>query len=146
MPRHIEEIKYLLGQSAKLDVAVAEFAKNLAASQHVEPWPGVECNVAGKQITVTLHGKTVRSRYEQLRSHDGEDPLLFARLSMCLVGDDDTLGDGVATVILDRNGDFFVDGTAKVRFGSSDVQMREYGFREFLKRIASAIVETLPIM
>lgn len=155
MSTHTDEVIYLLDRAAALDAAVHALTTALEA-----PSQAPRCGLKGivyKSLsdrlgfTVTLHGVTLHSVYEQVLDRSASCPDLFGRIHLCLAGDGGKLGDVVISLLIADTGDYSDDGTTHWAYSTYDETGRpsdpnRYRLSLAIARAVQAALPVLPLI
>ncbi|NYH19948.1 hypothetical protein [Paraburkholderia bryophila] len=124
MSTHTDEVTYLLDRAATLDAAVQALAMALEAPSQSPRFvlKGIVYKSLSERpgFTVTLHGVTLQSVYEQVLDRSGNCPELFGRIHLCLPDDGGTAGDVVISLLIADTGDYSDDGTTHWAYSTYD--------------------------
>lgn len=154
MSTHTDEVTYLLDRAATLDAAVQALAIALEAPSQSPRFvlKGIVYKSLSERpgFTVTLHGVTLQSAYEQVLDRSGDCPELFGRIHLCLPDDGGTAGDVVISLLIADTGDYSDDGTTHWAYSTYDETGRpsetnRYRLSLAIARAVQAVLPVLPL-
>jgi hypothetical protein len=143
------EINIVLAHSVGLENAVKDLSSAISAANQSNPYgmPGIVYKLADDKLGFSLrvHGRDLVPKYEQLRSHDGDFPELYARITLCFPDREGRPDQPVFAVLIDRNGRFSVDGTTNLRYDLAARQHFDYARQQLTLGIVAAVRKEMPI-
>ena len=144
------EINIVLQHGVSLENVVKELSAAICAPNESNPYemPGIIYKLAKDQLGFSLrvHGRDLVPKYEQLRSHDGDFPELYARITVCFPDRDGHPDQPIFAVLIDRDGRFSLDGTVNFRYSVTKRQEFDYARQQLTVGIAGAVREKMPIL
>jgi hypothetical protein len=152
MPHQTDEVVYLLDRATALDAAVRALALALET-------PNEEPRFALKGIvykalsdrpgfTVTLHGLTLSTVYEQMVDRSCDPPELFARIRLCQPCNGEKPGETIVSLLIADTGDYSDDGTTRLGYSTYDASGKPSDHGRYLLSlsIAQALQGLLPVL
>ena len=145
MSHQIDEVRSLLDRSVAVDAAVK--ALSLALEQpNKDPrftLRGIEYKALLDKhgFSVTLHGVTLSSVYEQVLDRSADCPDIFGRVQLRLPGDGENPGEIILSLLIADTGDYSDDGTSHLGYSTYDVTGRPSDINRY--RLSLAIAKSL---